>query len=64
MGRRAMSFERLTDEGPKGRKATFAAGETPQPLGTAIALARFLGRIDAWSERPTRRPRCQLQRLL
>ena len=36
MGRRAMSFERLTDEGPKGREATFAAGETPQPLGVAF----------------------------
>ena len=31
-----MSFERLTDEGPKGREATFAAGETPQPLGVAF----------------------------
>ena len=36
MGRRAMSFERLTDEGPKGREATFAVGETPQPLGVAF----------------------------
>ena len=33
---RAMSFERLTDEGPKGRKATFAVGKTPQPLGVAF----------------------------
>jgi len=31
-----MSFERLTDEGPKGREATFAVGETPQPLGVAF----------------------------
>jgi len=31
-----MSFERLTDEGPKGRKATFAVGKTPQPLGVAF----------------------------
>ena len=31
-----MSFERLTDEGPKGREATFAAGETHQPLGVAF----------------------------
>ena len=31
-----MSFERLTDEGPEGREATFAAGETPQPLGVAF----------------------------
>ena len=36
MGRRAMSFERLTDEGPKGREATFAVGKTPQPLGVAF----------------------------
>jgi len=31
-----MSIERLTDEGPKGRVATFAAGKTPQPLGVAF----------------------------
>ncbi len=31
-----MSFERLTDEGPKGREATFAVGKTPQPLGVAF----------------------------
>lgn len=31
-----MSFERLTDEGPEGRVATFAAGETPQPSGVAF----------------------------
>jgi len=27
-----MSLERLTDEGPKGREATFAAGETPHGI--------------------------------
>ena len=31
-----MSFERVTDEGPKGREATFAVGKTPQPLGVAF----------------------------
>ena len=31
-----MSIERLTDEGPKGREATFAVGKTPQPLGVAF----------------------------
>lgn len=31
-----MSFERLTDEGPKGRIATFAVGKNPQPLGVAF----------------------------
>ena len=34
-----MSFERLTDEGPKGREATFAIGKTPQPLGVAFVLS-------------------------
>lgn len=36
MGRRAMSFERLTDAGPKGREATIAEGKSPQPLGVAF----------------------------
>ena len=54
MGRRAMRFERLTDEGPKGREATFAVGETPQPLGAAFVRSANPNRIAAWSERLTR----------
>ncbi len=44
-------------------RSTFAADETPQPLRMAFALARILGRIAAWSERPTRRLRDWVHRL-
>jgi hypothetical protein len=36
-----MKFERLTDPGPKGGKAAFAVGKTPEQLGVAFALSRI-----------------------
>ena len=64
MGRRAMSFERLTDEGPKGREATFAVGKTPQPLGVAFVRSTN-PKANCRLERTTmRRLRCRLHRLL
>jgi hypothetical protein len=36
-----MKFERLTDPGPKGGKAAFAKGKTPEQLGVAFAFSRI-----------------------
>jgi len=36
-----MKFERLTDPGPKGGKAAFAEGKTPEQLGVAFAFSRI-----------------------
>ena len=75
--RRAMSFERLTDAGPKGGKAAFKESpsetvvkpqggflETPQPLGVAFVRSTN-PKANCRLERTTmRRPRCRLHRLL